>query len=365
MKASQVDPGRSPGPRRRVLGALVLGMGLPALWQPGRSHAGTALAHQRLERRERRALFGSWAEIVVAPRDEGADAAAAIDRALADTWARLARFDRDGNAWKPGALQRINAAIRAGRSVDLPDDLARLIGQARTLEVDSGGACNIAIGAAVAAWGFHADRLRDAGPAPSSRHLRRLADRPPSTRSLRLHGGRLSCVDARVQLDLGAIGKGHAADLALDTLRAAGVRAALVNLGGNLAAMGEPDGRPWRIGIRHPQPDAGLVATLALDGREAVITSAQSERRRRLSDGREIGHVLDARTLEPVDSACAVTVLGRDATWADAMATALLAADPAEPWETLTTRLGVSHALRVQPDGHIEATAPLAGRLAM
>ncbi len=361
MNGSPVDPGRALR-RRRVLGrgiGIGLGLGLPALWQPGHAQAATTL------RRERRALFGSWAEIVVAPGDDGADRAADIDRALAEAWARLARFDRDGNAWKPGALQRINAAIRAGRSVELPDDLARLIEQARRLEVDSDGACNIALGAAVSAWGFHADRLRDGASAPSPQRLLGGADQPPSTRSLRLHGGRLASVDPRVQLDLGAIGKGHAADLALDLLRAAGVRAALVNLGGNLAAMGEPGGRPWHIGIRHPQPEAGLVATLALDGREAVITSAQSERRRRLGDGREIGHVLDARTLQPVTSACAVTVLGRDATWADAMATALLAADPAEPWDTLTSRLRVRQALRVQPDGHIEATTPLAGRLAM
>jgi thiamine biosynthesis lipoprotein ApbE len=73
--------------------------------------------------------------------------------------------------------------------------------------------------------------------------------------------------------------------------------------------------------------------------------------------------VLDARTLQPVRTPAGVTVVAADATWADAMATALLAADPAEPWSALTARLGVAQALRVQPDGAIEATPALAARL--
>ncbi len=332
---------------RRRLGACLL---LPVL-------APACVRAQAALRRERRALFGSWAELVVAGPE------AVVGPALAQAWALLAQIDRDWNAWKPGALQRVNAALRAGRSTALAPGLARLIEQARMLETASGGACNIAIGAAVGAWGFHADRLRDGAAPPSSLRLRALQDAVPSTRSLRLHGGRIASIDARVQLDLGAIGKGHAADLALDTLCAAGVDAALVNLGGNLAAMGEPEGRPWRIGIRHPDAAAGLAATLQVDGREAVITSAQSERRRRLPDGRWIGHVLDNRTLQPVETGAGVTVVDPDATRADALATALLVAGPAEPWLALTARLGVAQALRVQADGRVEATAALAGRL--
>ncbi|RZS58136.1 FAD:protein FMN transferase [Sphaerotilus mobilis] len=346
--------------RRRLLGAMWLA---PGLWSTPVSAAAAAggvadtIWRHQPWRHDRRALFGSWAELVVVAPD------AVADRALAAAWDHLARFDRHGNAWKPGALQRINAALRSGRRTPLPAGLAPLIEQARLLEAASGGACNIALGAAVGAWGFHADRLTDGAPAPSIQRLRDWQDNPPSTRSLRLQGGQIASVDTRVQLDLGAIGKGHAADLALDTLRAAGVTAALVNLGGNLAAMGEPAGRPWRIGIRHPASEGRLAATLEVDGREAVITSAQSERRRRLPDGRWIGHVLDARTLRPVDSAAGVTVVDTDATRADAMATALLAADPAEPWVALAARLGVAQALRVQADGRIEATAALAARL--
>ncbi|MGY0195482.1 FAD:protein FMN transferase [Leptothrix sp. BB-4] len=341
--------------RRRLLGALVLA----PVGRPWAASAASAASAGPL-RRERRAMFGSWAELVVAGPDERAVPA------LAAAWARLAQIDRDWNAWKPGTLQRVNAAIRAGRRVAVDDELAGLLRQAREIEQASAGACNVAIGTAIAAWGFHADRLRDGAPAAPASLLAPLRERVPSLASLRLQGGQLASADRRVQIDLGAIGKGHAADRALDTLRAAGIDAALVNLGGNLAAMGQPGGRPWRIGIRHPDPDGGLVTTLDVAtegaGREAVITSAQSERRRRLPDGREIGHVLDARTLQPVDSAVGVTVLGPDATWSDALATALLAADPAEPWDELTTRLGAPLALRMQPDGRLEATAALAAR---
>ncbi len=363
LRPAASTPPAAPG--RRRFGAWLIGPVVAPVFAPfigSGAWASAPAGHGLPIRRERRALFGSWAELTVsAPEPVASDA-------LAAAWARLSRFDRDGNAWKPGALQRINAALRAGRSAELPEDLARLILQARDLEADSAGACNIAIGAAVAAWGFHADRLRDGAPAPDPARLRALAgEQPPSTRALRLHGGRIASVDRRVQLDLGAVGKGHAADLALDLLRQAGVRAALVNLGGNLAAMGEPGGHAWRIGIRRPGADTelstGLAATLAIDGREAVITSAQSERRRRLPDGRWIGHVLDARTLQPAIRTFGLTVVDADATRADALATALLAADPATPWPELTTRLGATLALRIHADGRLDATPALAARL--
>ena len=56
-----------------------------------------------------------------------------------------------------------------------------------------------------------------------------------------------------MQLDLGAVGKGYTADLVAEVLQTHGVQSALINLGGNIQAVGSrPDGSDWRIGIRAP-----------------------------------------------------------------------------------------------------------------
>jgi thiamine biosynthesis lipoprotein len=107
--------------------------------------------------------------------------------------------------------------------------------------------------------------------------------------------------------------KGWAVDRALDALRQAGLPAALVNGGGDLAAFGGPaPGEPWRAGIRHPwRPDA-LAAVLEVHG--AVATSGSYERG---------AHLVDPHTGRPACRAASATVTGPGLAMADALATAL------------------------------------------
>lgn len=107
--------------------------------------------------------------------------------------------------------------------------------------------------------------------------------------------------------------KGWAADRALDALHQAGLPAALVNGGGDLAAFGGPGpGEPWRAGIRHPwRPDA-LAAVLEVHG--AVATSGSYERG---------AHLVDPHTGRPACRAASATVTGPRLAMADALATAL------------------------------------------
>jgi FAD:protein FMN transferase len=107
--------------------------------------------------------------------------------------------------------------------------------------------------------------------------------------------------------------KGWAVDRALDALREAGVAAALVNGGGDLAAFGGPaPGEPWRAGIRHPWRPAALAAVLEVSG--AVATSGTYERGT---------HLVDPHTGQPACRAASATVTGPSLAMADALATAL------------------------------------------
>jgi len=301
--------------------------------------------------RHRAFLFGSPVELLLdnaAHRDEVIDGLAAMNR----RW----------NAWKPGEVSRLNEALRAGRSARVSPALAALLRGAAHLEVLSLGHFNAGIGGLVGAWGFHADRLEH-GAAPPAPLVDSWALARPSLQQLEWRGLEVASRNPALQLDFGAYAKGVALDWALDRLHARGVRSALLDLGGNLAAMGGADdgARAWRIGLRDPFDAGGLLAVLELQGREAVVTSGSYERWR-IADGQRVAHVIDPRSGRPAPEVVSVTVVHRDAGLADAAATALMVAGP-ERWRALALRMGVDQVLVVDRQGRRQATPRLAARL--
>lgn len=299
-------------------------------------------------------LFGSPVRLIARGGETALDA----------VMAELALTHREWNAWKPGGeLGRLNAALRAGRDAPASAALRQMIALSTRLEQDSFGFFNAGIGAAVGGWGFHDDVMRP-GAAPREAELRRWRAASPSLAQLELRGGRVASRNPALQLDFGAVAKGVAIDRALDRLQAAGVHDAIVDLGGNLAAMGHTveagRPRPWQVGIRDPH-GPGLLATLAPQGREAVVTSGTYERHRE-ADGRRVTHILDPHTAAPAASWVSVTVLHRSAAIADAAATALLVAGPGR-WRRVAGRLGVTQVLAIDGHGRGEVTGALAPRL--
>jgi thiamine biosynthesis lipoprotein len=119
-------------------------------------------------------------------------------------------------------------------------------------------------------------------------------------------------------LDLGAVAKGFAIDLAAEELRPCQNYA--INAGGDILARGlSPDGTPWRIGIRHPRQPEALIDTLTVSD-AAVCTSGDYERHR---PGGESGHhLLDPETGRAVADVASVTVVAPNAMLADALSTA-------------------------------------------
>jgi len=123
-----------------------------------------------------------------------------------------------------------------------------------------------------------------------------------------------------VQVDLGGIAKGYALDLAAEAMRGAGASGALVNVGGDVRAVGrDADGRPWQVGVKHPFQD-GLFAVLSLTDR-AVATSGVQQRFYEIG-GRRYSHIIDPRSGWPAEQSPSVTVIAADGLTADAWATA-------------------------------------------
>ena len=124
-------------------------------------------------------------------------------------------------------------------------------------------------------------------------------------------------------LDLGAVAKGMAIDLAARELAAA-FRDFLVEAGGDVYAGGRgPAGRPWRVAVRHPRAHDAYSAVLAVS--DAAVCSS-GDYARPAADGGH--HILDPRTARSAGAATACTVLAPSAMLADALATAAFVLGP-------------------------------------
>ncbi len=156
-----------------------------------------------------------------------------------------------------------------------------------------------------------------------------------------------------VQLDPGGLGKGLAADLVAESMFAAGAAGAVVNLGGDLRVVGNPrpaNGSPtgWRVGIEDPHDPSRCVAVIPLPS-GAVATSSVLRRRWRTSGG-WCHHLLDPRTGLPVAAEFdTITVVTREAWWAEAMTKALMVT-PFEQWPRV---LCDEQVVAVRPDGSV------------
>jgi thiamine biosynthesis lipoprotein len=133
--------------------------------------------------------------------------------------------------------------------------------------------------------------------------------------------------DRDAAIDLGGIAKGYGVDRAADALRHQGIARGIVNVGGDLYAIGRSeDGDPWRVGIRSPTDPDGLMGTLEVAD-AAVATSGDYERFFEYR-GRRFHHLLDPETAAPrVSAAHSVTVRAASCIDADAAATAVFGLD--------------------------------------
>jgi len=212
----------------------------------------------------------------------------AARRAAAEAIAEVARIEAKYSRYRPGSLvSRINAGAGAA-AVEIDEETRGLLAYADACFLQSGGLFDATSGVLRRAWRFDQPRVPvDAEIAPLLRLVGwgRVELGPTSVR----------LPERGMELDFGGFGKEYAVDRAARVLREAGVDSALVNLAGDLMVLGpQPDGTPWRVGIRHPRREGALIATLPVAS-GALATSGDYERFIEV-DGVRHCHVLDPRT---------------------------------------------------------------------
>ena len=299
-------------------------------------------------------VFGTIVEITIRDADR-----AAARAALQEIEAAFARMHRDWHAWKPGELSRLNAALARGERVRVSPFLLPLLKEAKHFEEISDGLFNPAIGAIVAAWGFHSDELPK-GTRPPLAKIRALARRRPSMTDVIIEGDMVHARNRAVQLDFGGFAKGEAVDRAMAILKRHGIRNAIVNAGGDLDVIGSHGDRPWVAGIRDPVR-WGVIATVEMKDGEALHTSGNYFRYREY-EGIRHGHIIDPRTGMAVSHVVSVSVLAGNGALADAAATALSVAGPRD-FARIARRMGVDRAMMVDDEGTVYITPAMKARV--
>jgi FAD:protein FMN transferase len=280
------------------------------------------------------------------------------EAAGAEVEALFHALHREWDPWGEGALGRLNRSLAEGEPAVPEAGLAVLLERAAALSATSGGLFEPAVGGLVRLWGFSRDEHMAEAPPDAGAVADALAALRPLPELLGADGA-LRAAEG-VAIDLGGFAKGVAVDRAIELLKSLGVEHAIVNAGGDLRAIGRRGERPWRIGIRAPR-DPGVLAALEVTGDAAVFTTGDYERYF-VHQGQRYHHVLDPRSGYPARGAAAVTVIHPDAGLADAAATALLVAGPAD-WPAAAAALGVELVMVVDEAGGIELTPGMQPRL--
>ena len=214
----------------------------------------------------------------------------AAEGAIAD----VSRIEAKYSRYRDDSLTtRINRAA-GGAPVPIDAETAGLLAYADRCYQLSGGGFDLTSGVLRRAWDFRRvpPRLPDATALAAATALIGWDRVEWSEHSVRLPA-------AGMEIDFGGIGKEYAADRAATVCIERGIEHGLVNLGGDVRATGpQPDGTPWRVGIRHPRRDGATVATVLLDS-GAVATSGDYERYFEIS-GKRYSHILDPTTGQPV-----------------------------------------------------------------
>ncbi len=271
-----------------------------------------------------RVFMDTAVTVEVVQPDDGQPSAEACGEAIgrafmwfAEVESACSRFDARSE------LRRLT--LSPGRPVPVSPLLFQAVDFALTVAESSGGAFDPTVGGPMASRGFDRDYRTGDRHCPGV-----TADADASWRDVLTDPeARTITLTRPLLLDLGAVAKGLAADLAMRELE--GFPGSAVEAGGDVAVRGvNRQGQPWRIGIRHPRQPGALCAILRLSD-AAVCTSGDYERRSPTDGG---SHLLDPRSGRPAQALASCSVVGPSAMLADTLSTAAGILGPAQaiPW---------------------------------
>jgi thiamine biosynthesis lipoprotein len=323
----------------------------------------------------RRLMGVPWT--ITAHAADGPAAAPALGRAIGRALDEVERLEGVLSDYDPESeLSRLSAAAPVTRVVS--GDLWHALETSRRFRDLTGGAFDPTVGPLTSLW----RQSRRSGRLPDPDRLARArAACGPETFALDAATKTVRLTRPGMRLDLGGIGMGLAADAAMRVLREAGIRSAMIDASGDILVSGPPPGRQsWRIRVERlrTRTSAGAApaarasgaadpAGLSAEGRsdkgageplvielvDAAVTTSGDAFQAVEIDGVRYGHIVDPRTGLGVRGPLSVTVIGRDCTTADAMATAACVLGPVEGLRLIESFPGAAAAFQWLEDGNL------------
>jgi thiamine biosynthesis lipoprotein len=274
------------------------------------------------------------------------------------------RLHHQYHAWESDSeLSTLNQRFAAGKTpVEMSPEITQMLTQAQILSKRSQGLFNPAIGGLIGVWGFQRDEFTPVEINDVA--IQKLVQANPQMSDIVIKNNTAYSTNSTVKLDLGGYAKGYALDLALTELQKQGVKNALVNIGGNIIALGQHGDKPWRVGIQHPRQPKPM-ATVDLPSGWAVGTSGDYQRYFD-QGGKRYCHIIDPRNGYPAQGTQAVTVLIAPSPQAGVLSD--VASKPiflsAPDQRAMAAKaMGVEHYLVVDAAGNISLSASMSRRV--
>jgi thiamine biosynthesis lipoprotein len=273
--------------------------------------------------------------------EDAAAAGSAIDAVIAE----MHRIDALMSHYKPGSeLSRVNrdAAIAP---VKVDPELATLIARALEFSEMSHGAFDITYASVGYLYDYRERRhptqaqIEAALPAVNWRHV--VVDREAST---------VRFLKPGVRIDLGGIAKGHAVDSCIAILKKLGIANGTVTAGGDSRILGDRRGRPWIVGIRHPDDRERVIARIPLE--DAAISTSGDYERFFDEDGVRYHHIIDPKTGRSPHGVRSVTVIAPTSTLAEGLTKSVFVLGPEQGLE-LVERQADADAVVVTAEGRV------------
>lgn len=249
----------------------------------------------------------------------------ALAEAQAATEAILAEVDQQLSTYRSDSLISRFNALPAKGCQPMPESLLGLVRFGEQLSLQSAGAFDLTLEPLLNLWGFGPQSRGE--QVPSAEQIAEARERV-GHRHLHIDGQQL-CKDVALMVDFNSIAAGYAVDRIGARLQQLGVNSYLVEVTGELKALGRKgDGSAWHVAIEAPLDDQQVAQTiLTLDG-EGISTSGDYhnyfER-----DGQRFSHTLDPQTAAPINHTLAqVSVVDASVQRADGLSTLLMVLGP-------------------------------------
>ena len=241
-----------------------------------------------------------------------ADSREAGEAGIAAVFADMRRIDALMSTYKPDSeISRVNAEAGKG-PVQVSQELFSLLQTAQQYSALSSGAFDITYASVGYLYDYrahvHPDDNTIAATLPSVDYRQLRLDPAARTVGFGKPG---------MRIDLGGIAKGYAVDRGIEILKARGLAHAMVNAGGDTRVSGDRFGKPWVIGIRHPDRKDEVVLRIPLV--DAAFSTSGDYERFFDEGGVRYHHILDPKTGRSPHEVRSVTVIASNATRTDGL----------------------------------------------